>query len=111
VLTGLRELTRAALVPSIWPYEVLNAIGKGVLRKRVDRKGAIELWQRLEALPIQIITVPADENLLELALQSNLAVYDASYLSLALARRLPLATGDGKLQAAAQSLGLEIIRP
>jgi len=48
---------------------------------------------------------------LELALQYNLAVYDASYLSLVVERGLPLATVDGKLKTASESVGLEIITP
>jgi predicted nucleic acid-binding protein len=41
----------------------------------------------------------------------NLAVYDATYLSLTETRRLPLAAVDGKLQQAAQSLGIQVLRP
>jgi predicted nucleic acid-binding protein len=52
-----------------------------------------------------------DESLLELALKHNLAVYDASYLSLVQARNLPLATVDGKLQEAAEGAGIQVIRP
>jgi len=47
--------------------------------------------------------------LLELALEHNLAVYDASYLSLAMAHRLAIATVDRKLQVAAGKAGVEII--
>ncbi len=50
-----------------------------------------------------------NEELLELSLEYNLAVYDASYLSLALTRGLPIATADRKLQTAAQNAGLGII--
>lgn len=41
----------------------------------------------------------------------HLAVYDASYLSLAQSRQLLLATVDGKLQQAAESAGIQVIRP
>jgi predicted nucleic acid-binding protein len=58
-----------------------------------------------------MVDVPVNDKLLELALQHNLAVYDASYLSLAVARSLPIATGDGKLQSAAASVGLQVIKP
>jgi len=63
------------------------------------------------ALPIHVVTVPVDERLLELALKHNLAVYDATYLGLAQNRQVPLATVDGKLQQAAESTGLQVIRP
>jgi predicted nucleic acid-binding protein len=111
VLTQLQELTSAAFVPAIWAYEMLNAMGKGVMRKRIERQKALKVWRDMQPLPIQTIRVPTDDKLLELALQSDIAVYDASYLSLAIARDLPLATGDGKLQAAAKKFGLKIIEP
>jgi predicted nucleic acid-binding protein len=100
-------------VPGIWPYELLNGLGKGITRRRVERQKAFLLWQEIRALPIRVIDIPVNEKLLELALQHNLAVYDASYLSLALAlaRGLPIATSDEKLQAATQSVGLGIIQP
>lgn len=62
-------------------------------------------------LPIHTIYAAPDEPLLELALRHDLSVYDASYLRLALGRRLSIATGDRKLQAAADKTGLGIIEP
>ena len=88
-----------------------NGLGKGVSRGRLTREKALLLWQEMQALPVRLVDVPVDEKLLELALQYNLAVYDASYLSLAQARKLPLATGDGKLQQAAESAGIQAIKP
>ena len=110
-LTALQDQKTIAWVPGIWVHEVLNGLGKGVTRGRVERQKAILFWREIQELPVQIVEAPADEKLLELALQHNLSLYDASYLSLALARRLAIATGDGKLQMAAQSCGLAIIRP
>ena len=90
---------------------MLNGLGKGVTRGRLTRDKALLFWQEMQALPIRVVEIAVDETLLELALKHNLAVYDASYLSLAQARRLPLATVDGKLQQAAESVGIQIIRP
>ena len=72
---------------------------------------AFSLWREIQELPVRLVDVAVDEKLLELALQHNLAVYDASYLSLVLARKLPIATVDGKLQQTAQSLGLAVMMP
>lgn len=110
VLTRIQNQQDFAWVPGIWPLELLNALGKGVARKRIERRKALLLWQEIRALPIRIIDVPADEKLLELSLQHNLAVYNASYLSLAIGRRLPIATADGKLQAAAQNTGVGMVQ-
>ena len=95
----------------IWPHELLNGLGKGVMRGRVERKKAFLLWREIRMLPIRIVDIPVNEYLLELALQYSLAVYDASYLSLAIVRSLPLATGDAKLQNASESVGVAIIKP
>ena len=92
VLTRLQDQMDLAWVPGIWPYELLNALGKGVNRKRIDRQKALLLCREIRALPIGILDIPVDEKLLDLALQHNLSIYDASYLSLALARGLPIAT-------------------
>jgi len=111
LLTTLQNQEATAWVPGIWPHEILNGLGKGVTRGRVERQKAFLFWQELRELPIHIVAVPVDDKLLELALQYNLAVYDASYLSLAVERGLPLATVDGKLKTASESVGLEIITP
>jgi predicted nucleic acid-binding protein len=110
-LTNLQDQEAVAWVPAIWRHEMLNGLGKGVTRSRLTRDKALLFWQEMQALPIRVVDIAVDETLLELALKHNLAVYDASYLSLAQARRLPLATVDGKLQQAAESVGIQIIRP
>ena len=90
---------------------MLNGLGKGVTRGRVEREKAFLFWQEMMELPVRIVEIPVDEKLLELALKHNLALYDASYLSLALSRNLPIATSDGKLGRAAERAGLDVIRP
>jgi predicted nucleic acid-binding protein len=111
MLTLLQNQERTAFVPGIFKYEMLNALGKGVTRERLNRNKAVHLWQEIQELPIRAVDVPVDEKLLDLALLHNLAVYDASYLSVASSRKLPLATVDGKLQAAAEHIGMMVIRP
>lgn len=111
ILTRLQNQEAVAWVPGIWRYEMLNGLGKGVARERLNRGRAFLLWQEIQALPIRTSEVLVDEKLLELALRHNLAVYDASYLSVVQARELPIATVDGKLQQAAESVGVQVIRP
>ena len=79
---------------------MLNGPGKGVTRGRLTRDKALLFWQEVQSLPVRVADVAVNETLLELALKHNLAVYDDCYLSLTQARRLPLATVDGKLQQA-----------
>ena len=46
---------------------------------------------------------------LELARAHGLTVYDASYLALAARERLPLASSDDRLRAAATAAGVELV--
>ena len=110
-LTSLENQEAIAWVPAIWRYEMLNGLGKSVTRSRLTRDKALLFWQEVQALPVRVADVAVNETLLELALKHNLAVYDGCYLSLTQARRLPLATVDGKLQQAAESVGVRVIRP
>jgi predicted nucleic acid-binding protein len=111
LLSALESQERTAWVPVIWRYEMLNGLGKAVARGRLNREKAFLIWNELQELPIHVVYQPVDAKLLELALKHNLAVYDASYLSLAQERGLPIATIDGKLQQAAESVGAEVIKP
>ena len=100
-----------AWIPAIWRYEILNGLGKGVVRGRLTRDKALLFWEDVQVLPIRLADIAVNEALLDLALKYDLAVYDARYLSLAQARRLPLATVDGKLRKAAEIVGMEVITP
>ena len=111
VLTLLQNQAGTAWVPTIWLFELLNGLGKGVARGRVDHGKAIAFWRELKELPVHIEEIPVDEKLLETAVKFDLAVYDACYLSLALLRGLPIATGDAKLQRAASQAGVVVIAP
>ena len=67
----------------------------------------------LEALPIEIEPVSTFRvwgATLRLAGEHGLSVYDAMYLELAVRMRLPLATLDKALAAAARAAGLEAPR-
>ena len=99
-----------------WHLAARNAkwARKGVARGKVEREKAFLLWREMRempALPVHIVEMPVNETLLDLALKHNLALYDASYLSLALLRKLPIATANGKLKEAWESVGLDIIEP
>ena len=62
-------------------------------------------------VPIRLVE-PSWPAVLDVARNNNLTAYDASYLQLALALRLPLATLDERLGRAADSAGLRArLRP
>jgi predicted nucleic acid-binding protein len=111
ILTLLQDEEAIAWVPGISRYELLNALGKGISRERLSRSKALLLWQEVQALPFRPAEVTVDEKLLDLAMNHNLPVYDASYLALAQMRGLAVATVDGKLQRVAEAIGREVIKP
>ena len=99
-----------AFVPSLWPIEVGSVLLAATKRSRLRADEWPAVCASLEALPIEIDPVSASRvwgPALALASEHNLSVYDAMYLELALRMRLPLATLDRALAAAAQAAGLD----
>lgn len=93
-----------ALVPSLWPLEVANILEIGVRRNRHDAAFRDATLADLALLPIKIDPDTeryAWSTTLRLAEHHRLTLYDAAYLELALRRRLPLASLDRELRAAA----------
>ena len=104
--------THAAIVPSIWHYEVSNVISMTQENKRITEANALEFKAILKTLPIitdETSTVRAIEATLSLSREHKLTVYDAAYLELAMRLGLPLATRDAQLAAAALRVGVNVI--
>jgi predicted nucleic acid-binding protein len=102
--------TARAIVPSLWPLEVANALLMGERRRRSTEAETIKWTGILAALPISVdgeTNSYAWSDTISLARGHNLTAYDAAYLELAIRRSLPLATIDGKLKLAAQAIGVE----
>jgi predicted nucleic acid-binding protein len=73
-----------ALVPSIWPLEIANALLVAGRRKRIALAQVAALLQRIAGLPISIMPVDAArafEQILSVARQQELSEYDASILN------------------------------
>ncbi len=98
-------------VPSIWPYEVANALAVAERKKRIFQSDVSLFLELLKNLNIVI-----DEGgqsrifsaVLPIAREYHLSVYDASYLELALRRGLTLATLDNDLKKAAKALKISV---
>lgn len=100
-----------ALVPDLWRLEVVNALLVGERRKRSTQANTATWMGFLSSLPIAVdeeTNAHAFGDTLSLARAHNLSAYDAAYLELAMRRRLPLATLDDKLRAAAQAAGVPL---
>ncbi len=101
-----------ARVPAIWATEIANALVVAERRGRVTEAQASRAAELALAIPVRVAEVGEARTLRDvrlLARAHGLAAYDASYLDLALAERLPLATIDARLAAAARVAGAEIV--
>jgi predicted nucleic acid-binding protein len=97
-----------ALAPSLFFFEVRNALAVGERRGRTTPQGSADFLRRLASLPIRMATLPDDGALMALARQRKLTVYDAAYLELAKREGLPLATLDRALEKAAIAEGVAL---
>ena len=99
-----------AFVPSLWPVEVGSVLLAAARRGRVDADEWPRICASLDALPIEVEPVSTPRvwgPTLTLAERHDLSVYDATYLELALRMKLPLATLDRALAAAAKTAGVD----
>jgi len=111
VLDSLSETT--ALVPSIWPLEVINILLVAERRMRISEADSVRFRTLLSQLPIVVEyerTEQVMNDILALARVKKLSSYDASYLDLAMRKGLPLATLDKKLKQAAIAVDVKILR-
>lgn len=109
----LEEIASGATVvaPSLWFLEVANgllAAQRRNLLTAAERRAALE---RLAALSLTIDEETAQSafrRTSELAEKHGLSVYDATYLEVALRRKLPLGSRDGALRNAAKRCGVKV---
>lgn len=109
VLDRLTELV--AVVPSIWPLEVVNVLLAAERQKRLSESDSIRFLTLLSQLPILVEYDRPEmmKELLALARSNNLSSYDASYLDLAMRKGVPIATLDNKLIKAAKRIDIPIL--
>lgn len=110
ILDSLVEST--ALVPSIWPLEVVNVLLVAERRNRLSEADSIRFITLLSQLPISVEQVQPESvriEILALAREHKLSSYDASYLNLAMSKGLPIATLDKGLRSAAKKAQVPIL--
>jgi len=111
VLEKLSETT--AIVPSIWPLEVVNVLLVAERRKRLKQADSVRFITLLSQLPIVVEHEWPEKmmtDLLALGRAKNLSSYDASYLDLAMRKDCPIATLDKKLMDAAKDISVSIVK-
>lgn len=102
--------TDVAIAPALLKLEYANVLRTACRRQRMLAAQAHEALTLLGRLPLTIVSDEPDAALiLDLALRHDLSSYDAVYLDLALRRRLPLATQDVDLAAAARASGVGVV--
>ncbi|HTR15932.1 MAG TPA: type II toxin-antitoxin system VapC family toxin [Acetobacteraceae bacterium] len=98
-----RLRTDAALVPSVWWFEVRNTLIMSERRGRISEPDTAEFLRALARLGVAVDRTPDETAVLALSRRHRLTVYDASYLELARREGLPLATLDADLIRAARA--------
>jgi predicted nucleic acid-binding protein len=104
--------TGQAFAPWLWPLEVANVLLVGERRSRLSEAGSRRFLTMLRALPISVESVGSDrvwDDVLPLARETGLTVYDAAYLDLAMRLGLPLATLNEQLADAASAVGVAVL--
>lgn len=100
-----------AVVPALWTVEMTNVLVHAERRKRMTGEDAALALDLLDQLPIVI--VEAGTNVMRrvraVAFRHGLTAYDASYLDLAIERRIPLASLDRGLRAAAKAARVSLL--
>lgn len=104
----LRRVARSgAIVPGLWPLEMMHVLAMLERRKVIDGKQRLGIIEDLRELGIAIdpeTPIRAWKATSELAARHGLTAYDACYLELALRLALPLATFDVTLLRAAKEV-------
>lgn len=107
---ALRRLSREeAVAPALLWFEIRNILVVNERRRRLTEAETREFLARLLDLPIRTDVSPAESEVLRLAREHKLSIYDAAHLELALRLRLPLATLDDALLAAARREGVKAL--
>ena len=101
----------AAVVPSIWPFEVVNVLLVAERQKRLSESDSIRFLTILSQLPIVVEYQRPEmmQELLALARSNNLSSYGASYLDLAIRKGFPIATQDNRLIEAARRIDVQVL--
>ncbi len=104
------------IAPFHFPVELISGIEQAARRGRMKDADRVGAYAAAVEPGIDLVTLPVEGGrgippLFDLVDRSGLRVYDALYLQLALARRVPLASLDDLLRKAATAEGVEVLPP
>jgi len=98
-----------AMAPSLLWYEIRNLLVVNERRKRLTVEDSTQFLRLLSSYPIQIDPVEDEQATFRFARRYRLSFYDAAYLAVAHRNRIPLATLDKDLRAAAIEAGVPLL--
>jgi predicted nucleic acid-binding protein len=107
------EESQTAVVPAIFPLELVNGLRKAEQAGRIQSRDVDAFLVLIEGLGImqdrESAAMPVVfGRILNLMRKHGLSSYDAAYLELAVRMRLPLATLDRRLHSAAVAEGVAL---
>lgn len=105
----LRRVDEGAYVPDLFWHEIRNILITSYRRKRLPREDIMLSMLRLSQLKIVTSSQQNSAAIIDVAERHGLTAYDAAYLSLAIEKKLPLATLDKQLITAAPHEGVELL--
>ena len=98
-----------AIVPALWHLELGNILGRALKAGRISAPDLAASWERLCTLGIRVVPTPDDaRHWAQRSVEWGLTAYDCCYLELARQQRLPLATKEAPLAAAARRIGVAL---
>ena len=101
-----------AVVPAVWPFEILNALLMATRRARISSEDLQGLLANLAVLPIEIEQIEMATMLdavSRIAALHGITSYDAAYVELAQRRNVAIATLDNKLRGVCAAEGVSVI--
>ena len=110
VLDSLTEFV--AIVPAIWPLEVVNVLLVAERKQRLQEADSVRLITLLSQLPILVDRSWPErlmKDFLTIGRAYNLSSYDTAYLELAMRQGLPMATLDRRMIEAARQIDIPIL--
>jgi predicted nucleic acid-binding protein len=109
VFQALSSSAVETVAPRLWAYEIRNSMLMGLRRGRLSKPDCEQFLVSLNELDVRLCEPASYDEVLSLAQEFGLTVYDA-YLYLAMQERLPLASLDGQLVRAAQKAGVQLFQ-
>ncbi|MGH8456243.1 MAG: type II toxin-antitoxin system VapC family toxin [Stenotrophobium sp.] len=103
---------RPLIAPCIWPFEAYNVLWMMRRKARMTEADYAMALAMIGGFCVELDAPLLDRvriDVMALATEHTLTVYDASYLELAQRRRLPLATLDNDLRKAAKKVKVKLI--